>query len=81
MQARYALIKTMTLLLLCTAILATAMQAKQAQAAGEQAGEQIEWSENLAETMRLAQSTGKPVLVHLYGDHCPPCRMLEKQAF
>ncbi|MCE2786235.1 MAG: thioredoxin domain-containing protein [Pirellula sp.] len=71
----------MTLLLLCAAILATAMQAKQVQAAGEQAGEQIEWSENLAETMKLAQSSGKPVLVHFYGDHCPPCRMLEKKAF
>ena len=81
MQARYALIHPMTLLLLGTAILATAMQAKQAQAAGEQAGEQIEWSENLAETMKRAQSSGKPVLVHFYGDHCPPCRMLEKKAF
>ena len=81
MPARYALIHPMTLLLLGTAILATAMQAKQAQAAGEQIGEQIEWSENLAETMKLAQSSGKPVLVHFYGDHCPPCRMLEKKAF
>jgi thioredoxin-like negative regulator of GroEL/YHS domain-containing protein len=77
MQARYALIHPMTLLLLGTAILATAMQAKQAQAAGEQ----IDWSENLAETMKRAQSSGKPVLVHFYGDHCPPCRMLEKNAF
>ena len=31
--------------------------------------------------MELAQRTGKPVLIHFYGDHCPPCRMLEKKAF
>jgi thiol-disulfide isomerase/thioredoxin/YHS domain-containing protein len=42
---------------------------------------QIQWSEDLASTMRLANQTGKPVLVHFYGDHCPPCRMLEKKAF
>lgn len=42
---------------------------------------QIAWSDDLAATMQLAQSTGKPVLVHFYGDNCPPCRMLEKKAF
>jgi len=42
---------------------------------------QIAWSDDLAATMKLAQSTGKPVLVHFYGDNCPPCRMLEKKAF
>jgi protein disulfide-isomerase len=42
---------------------------------------QIAWSDDLSATMQLAQSTGKPVLVHFYGDNCPPCRMLEKKAF
>jgi thiol-disulfide isomerase/thioredoxin/YHS domain-containing protein len=42
---------------------------------------EIAWSEDLVATMELAQRTGKPVLVHFYGDHCPPCRMLEKKAF
>jgi len=42
---------------------------------------EIAWSEDLAGTMELAQRTGKPVLIHFYGDHCPPCRMLEKKAF
>ncbi|MFM8261998.1 MAG: thioredoxin family protein, partial [Pirellula sp.] len=42
---------------------------------------EIAWSEDLTGTMELAQRTGKPVLIHFYGDHCPPCRMLEKKAF
>ena len=41
----------------------------------------LKWSEDLVATMKLAQQTGKPVLVHFYGDDCPPCRMLEKRAF
>jgi len=42
---------------------------------------QIPWSEDLSDTMEMARKTGKPVLVHFYGDNCPPCRMLEKKAF
>jgi protein disulfide-isomerase len=42
---------------------------------------QLKWSEDLVATMKLAQQTGKPVLIHFYGDDCPPCRMLEKRAF
>lgn len=42
---------------------------------------QIDWSEDLTSTMLKAQQSGRPVLIHFYGDHCPPCRMLEKKAF
>jgi thiol-disulfide isomerase/thioredoxin/YHS domain-containing protein len=31
--------------------------------------------------LATAASTNRPVLVHFYGDHCPPCLMLEKKAF
>ena len=46
---------------------------------GDESG--IPWSEDLEATLRLARATGKPVLIHFYGDHCPPCKVLEKKAF
>lgn len=45
------------------------------------AQEDIQWEEDLELAMRHAANSGKPVLVHFYGDNCPPCRMLEKKAF
>lgn len=43
--------------------------------------DEIQWEEDLELAMRRAANSGKPVLVHFYGDNCPPCRMLEKKAF
>ncbi len=43
--------------------------------------EEIQWEEDLELAMQRAANSGKPVLVHFYGDNCPPCRMLEKKAF
>jgi protein disulfide-isomerase len=43
--------------------------------------EEIQWEEDLDLAMRRAANSGKPVLIHFYGDNCPPCRMLEKKAF
>lgn len=45
------------------------------------APDEIRWEEDLEVAMQQAATSGKPVLVHFYGDNCPPCRMLEKKAF
>jgi thiol-disulfide isomerase/thioredoxin len=42
---------------------------------------EIAWVENLDQAMQLAKVHNKPLMIHFYGDHCPPCRMLESKAF
>jgi thioredoxin-like negative regulator of GroEL len=42
---------------------------------------EIAWVENLDQAMQLAKVQNKPLMIHFYGDHCPPCRMLEAKAF
>ena len=42
---------------------------------------EILWEDNLDSAIRRSEQTGKPLMVHFYGDNCPPCRMLEKKAF
>ncbi len=42
---------------------------------------EIAWVENLDQAMQLAKVHNKPLMIHFYGDHCPPCRMLEAKAF
>ncbi len=44
------------------------------------AGE-IRWTDNLDAALQNAQSTDRPILVHFYGDNCPPCRLLERKTF
>jgi thiol-disulfide isomerase/thioredoxin len=48
--------------------------------AGEPSPE-IAWVENFDQAMHLAKIHNKPLMIHFYGDHCPPCRMLEAKAF
>jgi len=43
--------------------------------------QEIRWTESLDDAFHEAQISNKPILIHFYGDNCPPCRMLEKKAF
>lgn len=42
---------------------------------------EIAWLEDLNQAAQLAKTHNKPLMIHFYGDHCPPCRMLEAKAF
>jgi thiol-disulfide isomerase/thioredoxin len=42
---------------------------------------EIAWVTDLREGMQLAKIHNKPLMLHFYGDHCPPCRMLDAKAF
>jgi thiol-disulfide isomerase/thioredoxin/YHS domain-containing protein len=42
---------------------------------------QIPWVGDPNDAARIAQQTGKPILLHFYTDNCPPCKMLEYRAF
>ncbi|MEY2613314.1 MAG: hypothetical protein RL069_2126, partial [Planctomycetota bacterium] len=50
-------------------------------AASEKSQTEILWEDNLDAAIRRSEQTGKPLMIHFYGDNCPPCRMLEKKAF
>ncbi len=42
---------------------------------------EIAWVDDLDQAIQLAKTNNKPLMLHFYGDHCPPCRMLEAKAF
>jgi thiol-disulfide isomerase/thioredoxin len=42
---------------------------------------EIQWTESLEDAIQASKISNKPILIHFYGDNCPPCRMLEKKAF
>jgi thiol-disulfide isomerase/thioredoxin/YHS domain-containing protein len=42
---------------------------------------QIRWVNDFESAVRYASSNNLPLMLHFYGDSCPPCRMLEKRAF
>lgn len=42
---------------------------------------EIAWVQDLDQAIQLAKTNNKPLMIHFYGDHCPPCRMLEAKAF
>ncbi|MBM3964152.1 MAG: DUF255 domain-containing protein [Planctomycetes bacterium] len=42
---------------------------------------EIQWTESLEDAFQAARISNKPILIHFYGDNCPPCRLLEKKAF
>lgn len=50
-------------------------------AASENRQKEILWEDDLDAAIRRSEQTGKPLMIHFYGDNCPPCRMLEKKAF
>ncbi len=41
--------------------------------------EQIHWAPNLATALKAAQQFNVPVMVHLYGDYCLRCRIVEER--
>ena len=45
------------------------------------AGQGIRWETDFKTAMEIAQETDRFVLIHFYGDQCPPCRAMEKGVF
>ncbi|MCL2304510.1 MAG: DUF255 domain-containing protein [Planctomycetaceae bacterium] len=45
------------------------------------AGQGVQWETDFKTAMNLAQETNRFVLIHFYGDQCPPCRMMDKDVF
>lgn len=43
--------------------------------------EEIQWIDDFPTAIRYATSNNLPMMLHFYGDNCPPCRLLEKKAF
>jgi thiol-disulfide isomerase/thioredoxin len=43
--------------------------------------DEIRWVQSVDQALRLARSQQRPVLIHFFGDNCPPCKMLDKKAF
>ena len=41
----------------------------------------IPWETDFKTAMQVAQETDRLVLIHFYGDQCPPCRMMDKEVF
>jgi len=41
----------------------------------------IRWETDFKTAMETAQETDRFVLIHFYGDQCPPCRVMEKEVF
>ena len=41
----------------------------------------IQWENDLEKAKQRAAAENKPLLLHFYGDHCPPCRLMEKDYF
>ncbi len=42
---------------------------------------EIAWTEDYESAMQRAASTNSVVLLHFYGDYCPPCKLLDKKTF
>jgi len=42
---------------------------------------EISWTEDYEGAMQRAASANSIVLLHFYGDNCPPCKLLEKKTF
>lgn len=43
--------------------------------------QEIQWIDDFPTAIRYATSNNLPLMLHFYGDNCPPCRLLEKKAF
>lgn len=42
---------------------------------------EIRWYEDLAPAVQHATTNNLPLMLHFYGDNCPPCRVLERKAY
>ena len=45
------------------------------------AQDRIPWTHDLAHAQQLANQQQRVMLLHFWGEHCPPCRMLETRVF
>lgn len=48
---------------------------------GQQTDSQIRWIDDFNTAVRYSTSNNLPLMLHFYGDNCPPCRLLERKAF
>ncbi len=44
-------------------------------------GQGVQWETDFKTAMKTAEETNRLVLIHFYGDQCPPCRMMDKEIF
>jgi len=42
---------------------------------------EIAWTEDYESAIQRAASTNSVILLHFYGDYCPPCKLLDKKTF
>ncbi len=42
---------------------------------------EIQWFEDLESAIRYATTNNLPLMLHFYGDNCPPCKLLEQKAY
>ncbi len=42
---------------------------------------EIAWTEDYESAMQRAAATNSVILLHFYGDYCPPCKLLDKKTF
>ncbi len=41
----------------------------------------VAWLSDFSQARQLAVQSGKPILIHFYSTHCPPCKLLDAKAF
>ena len=41
----------------------------------------IQWESNIETAKARAVAENKPLLLHFYGDYCPPCKLMERDVF
>jgi len=66
---------------LCSGIVAFLAIALPSLAVADPPSESIRWMEDVDAALGLARTQQRPVLIHFYGDNCPPCAMLDKKAY
>ena len=52
-----------------------------ASGSGHAAEREISWTEDYEAAIQRAATTNSIVLLHFYGDNCPPCKLLDKKTF
>ncbi len=41
----------------------------------------VDWHTDFAEAQAQSKELGLPLLLHFYGTHCPPCKVMEREVF
>ena len=71
--AGFMLRKVMLLLVLTIGLFAPA--------SGKASEREIAWTEDYEAAVQHAATTNRIVLLHFYGDYCPPCKLLDRKTF